>query len=176
MLQQDNLIIDEENGEILEVKNQFAVVDEASANWVLEKMLDEQLEIEKLQSKLAAVTEQLKKQISQHQRRLDGLHFRFDAELSAFAKAQIEGGKRKSLTLDFGTLSFRKVKGGLKVKDPEFALLWAKTYAPNAIETKESFKVSWLTSDQVIKAETDLSAFEVKEEEDRFYVSMGVSK
>lgn len=171
-----NLIIDEETGEILEVKNNFAVVDEASANWVLEKMLDEQLEIEKLQSKLITIKEQIEKQISQHQRRLDGLRFRFDAELSSFTRSQIEGGKRKSLALDYGTLSFRNVKGKLKVKDNESALLWAKTYAPNAIETKESFKISLLSRDEEEKASADTNAFEVTNDEELFYISFGGGK
>jgi len=60
---------------------------------------------------------------------------RFEADLEAFARAQIEasGGKRRSHELLQGTLAFRKVPPQLSVVDREAALAYAKQHAPTAV-------------------------------------------
>lgn len=58
---------------------------------------------------------------------------RFQADIEAFAKAKVEGGKRRSYETVYGTLAFRKVPPTLSVVDKDAALAWAKEHDPTSV-------------------------------------------
>jgi len=61
----------------------------------------------------------------------------------------LEGQKSKTLTTPFGSVSFRTVKGGLKVVDASLALSVAQAHGwIEAIKVTESFQISKLSEEQ----------------------------
>ncbi len=177
---QDGYLIDIETGVIIaletDLRGEFHVTDEASAEWVLEKLLDCDVEIAKETMKLKAITERLQKNIKAKNSEKGWLLARFKPELEQYAKAQLEGGKAKSLKLAYGTLAFRTTKGGLRVKDPRAALVCAKLNKwVNAIKRTEVILIDSLTDDQREVAATYTEGFQVKPDEQKFDIQSGVN-
>lgn len=122
---QDGFIIDADTGEVVGLeKGEFHVTDEASADWVLEKMMDAQANAARVQIKRKALLENLDEQERHYKRTYDFLNYRFGRELAEFARRRLEETKAKTkvVKLSFGRLSFRTVRGGLRVADPEKAI------------------------------------------------------
>lgn len=179
----DGYIIDIESGEILGLAQpEFHVTDEDSANWVLEKIMDEEVDMVRLETKLKALQENIQSQIQTKQRRAEWLRMKFGPELEQFARKQLEGQKAKTLKMDYGQLSLRTVKGGLRVKDADAALMVAKLRGwDNAIKVKETFQISGLTDEQKEAIGTagsvfsdEAQAFEIKPDSETFTVKTGV--
>ena len=134
----DGALYDAETGEFLAFVDRaaaFAVVDQASAEWVLGKMLDAEAALaavlqspEVLRAKaVLANAEALQKASAS---RLDSLHRRFDGELGDYARRELEGKKGRTLKTLLGSISLKTVKGGLRVADEAKALAWAKAPPP----------------------------------------------
>lgn len=139
----DGLIINVLTGEIVgEEKPEFRVTDEASAEWVLEKILNAEADAAREQIKLNAVKERLEANIKASKARAEFFTTKYANDLEDFARTQLEGAKTRTLKLTWGSLSFRTTKGGLRVADPEKALAWAKDNAPEAVKVSESFLIS----------------------------------
>lgn len=182
----DGVWYDAETGEALslDAKPGFQVTDEASADWVLERIMNAETEKARLETKRRAVIENLDRQVADAQRRVDGLHYRFDNELAHYAAGELEGKKTRTLNLAYGRLSFRTVKGGLRVKDQDEALEWARQECPEAVAVKLSFSISavpepmkeGLAARLAGSGADDLArrAFELRPDEDRFTVKTGV--
>ena len=171
----DGFIINMETGEIVGMeKPEFRVTDEASADWVLEKMMDAQTQIARIGIKRTALLENLESQEKVYLRKLDWLMARFSPELEEFAKGQLIDAKTKTLKLTFGKLSIRSVKGGLRVSDQASALETAQSLGwTNAIKYSEAFQISGLTDAQRAVAENK-PGFEVKPDTETFKIETGV--
>lgn len=166
----------------------FAVTDEASADWVLEKMVDADLEVKRLEQKLKALQENLGAQLKKAKARQAGLLARFEGELEQFYLAN-PPKKGRTVQLTFGKLSMRTVPGGLRVRDESMALMFAQGLDwSDAIKVTTSFQVSALTPEQKEKIRVWLDqspdedpvthtvaaqAFEIKPDEEKFSVKVG---
>lgn len=102
--------INSQTGEILRYVGEpgFHIHDLATCEWVLERFTDREAQIAGYQAKLKAVTDNLNAMIRREQAKLDRLHERFDAELDAYARQQLEGRKERTLHTTYGSLSLRK--------------------------------------------------------------------
>lgn len=199
IIEEGGYILDADTGEILGlagITEAFTVTDEKSADWVLEKMMDAEVEAARIRIKRDAITENLDKQIKEQERRRDYLAWKFGPALEHFAKEKLAGAKKKSIGLTFGTLAFRSVKGGVRVTDPAKALEWAKKFYPEAVKVTEAFQISLVP--EGVKGEIDLvlkdptafaegepghqehynelarEAFEVKPDSETFSIKTGV--
>jgi len=96
---------------------EFHITDESSANWFLRKLAN-------LENEKARVKAQAAKMIAEMDADTDRLRGLYEAELREFARAELErrGGRRKTLTLLQGSLSFRTVPASLRVDDAAAAL------------------------------------------------------
>ena len=191
----DGIRYDAETGECYgpDQAQPFAVTDEASADWVLEKMLDADLEARKLRAKLKSITDNLGQQIKALDARVTGLERRFGPELRAYFEAN-PPKKGKTLKLTFGQLSMKTVPGGLRVRESEAALALAERRGwEDAIKVTREFRVSGLSDEQLATIERMLArqrdelgemlrtedeqiadlAFEIKPDEERFSVKVG---
>lgn len=142
--------IDPETGEVLgvvEPKPEFRVDSRSAAEWVLEKMSAAEAEMLAIQARKKALVEHLEIQRKAAERRRDYLLARFGPELEEFARQELAGQKGKTLTLDFGKVSFRAVAGKVTVADESRAM----EAFPEAVKVSTSFLIS-----QVPKAKAEM--------------------
>lgn len=192
----DGLWVDVDTGEVvaLERMPDFQVVDDESAEWVLKKLMNAEADLASIEAREAAVMENFRLMKAQAQRRIDGIKHRFGSDLEHYAMTALDGQKTKTLRLAYGSLSFRTVKGGLRVAEgaeaKRFALAWAKRMGyDNAVVTKEEFQISKLEKDQSERfahlvelgmTDPDIGgvrlAFEIKPEADVFTIKTGIDK
>lgn len=178
----DGWIVDVETGEQLGVAVQqgFTIGTNDEADWVLSKMLAEQSAIDSVLANAKAIADR-------HQKRLDLLNKRFGAELEHFAKSQLEGKRERTLSLLYGSLSFRAVKGTNKIVDMAQAVAFCKERAPDLIHTEEKVMVSEVLGKfpDIVKAdvtedgetiECDVLWIEATGPHDKFTVKLGASK
>jgi len=136
--------IDEETGEVLSAEAPgFAVEDAKSAEWVLERLQEQDALIAALNAREKAIRENIDAERRRIEHRRNGLLYRFKGELEAFARDNLPKGK-KSWVCPFGVVQFRTQAARLKVADPEKALAWAKAYDPDAVKVIEEFQISKL--------------------------------
>jgi hypothetical protein len=143
----DNLVVDTETGEVL--GNAISDAGEISSQTALEAILEKIAEVE---GRLTA--QQLRHQvILENCRKLEVrtasylayLKAQYEPHIQEYAKIRLEGQKSKTLTTPYGSVSFRTVRGGLKVVDPSLALDYAQLNGfTNAIKVTESFQISKL--------------------------------
>ena len=94
-------------------------------DWVLGKIAD-------ARARAARIRENAEKMARSEEREAERLVWQFGPTLQAFARAQTEGTRKKSLTLHHGTLGFRTKPAGVDY-DPDTARAWAFTAAPDAL-------------------------------------------
>lgn len=98
------------------------VIDSAErADWYLRKLANIAAEKARVKTQAAEMIRQLEADAA-------GLEYRFGSQLEAFARAELErrGGRRKSLPLFQGTLSFRSQPARVIVADESAALEFAQ--------------------------------------------------
>ena len=106
----------------------FTITDERTANWLLGKLAsnaDEQ----------ARVKAQADQRISELRTDYDKLMFMYGNQLEAFARAEAERRRRKTVTLQQGTVAFRTAPERFAVEDEEAATVEARTTCPEALQT-----------------------------------------
>ena len=177
----DGLIINLETGEVIgQEQPEFRVTDEASAEWVLERIMNAEADAARDRLKLKAVAERLEAAIKASEKRAEWFRGRYGSELEEFARVRLEGAKTKTLKLTWGSISFRSVKGGLRVSDPEAALKWAKQYAPESVKVSESFQITKLPDkwreDLLVSSPEDLAerGFAVAADSEAVSIKTGV--
>ena len=108
----------------------FHVVDEQSADWVMNKIKGWEREREAREAAFKEQDSKLKKKIEWFKQR-------FGAELEAYTTAQLaaqRGKKAKSFKLPCGAvLGYRKQAENIVVKDPAVFQTWLLEHLPNAI-------------------------------------------
>lgn len=127
----DGYVVDGNTGEVLglaasDTPLSFAVRDRASADWVLAKLADCQAQVLAINARERMLLANLDRQRKAQLARLDWLHRRFDAELEAFARAELEGKRTKTLTLDHGRIAFRTARGRNVITDMARAVAWMR--------------------------------------------------
>ena len=110
-------------------KKPFEVTDEASAEWVLEKL-------EKNAKARALIEEQYQRMIARHEawredalKEIDGSDAHLQSLLRPWAEAKLAGGKKKSVKLPSGTVGFRAGSGTYKFGDEKVTATSAKLLA-----------------------------------------------
>jgi|GEM_PF-4960777 hypothetical protein len=108
----------------------FRVKDSASADWVLSK-------IAAIDAEKALIQAQAEQRIKELDADRERLLFRFSGELEAFARAEAEKRRRKTITLLHGSLSLRTSPARLTIADIQDAITTAKAILPEAVSTVE---------------------------------------
>jgi hypothetical protein len=142
----DNLVVDE-NGEVLgnAISDAGTIDNQTSLEAILEKIADVEGRLTAQQLRHQAVLENCRKLEKRTASYLAYLKAKYEPHIEAYAKTRLEGEKSKTLTTPFGSVSFRTVRGGLKVVDPSLALDYAQLNGfTNAIKVTESFQISKL--------------------------------
>jgi phage host-nuclease inhibitor protein Gam len=148
---QENFVVDQASGEVLgEVVDQAGAISSQEAlEAVLERIGNVESQLVALQARHSAIIENCKKLEKRKENYLAYLKGVYSNPIEEYAKARLEGGKSKTLTTPYGQVSFRTVKGGLKVSDKGLALATAhKLGMVQAIKVTEEFQISRLTDDQ----------------------------
>ena len=66
------------------------------------------------------------------ERRAEALEWKYGANLQTWLRAELSGGKKKSVRLFHGVLGYRQKPAGVSVTDPAAALVWAQEFLPAA--------------------------------------------
>jgi hypothetical protein len=177
----DGLLVDLATGEVLGVANEaFSVKDAASAEWVLERIAAAEADALRDKALLDSVKERLESKIRASESRAEWLRGRFGEELSEFARAELQGGKSKTLKMTWGSLSFRSKPSALKIVDQEKAVKWAEAYVPESVKVEKKVLVSQLRGDWVEALsiapphELDERGFTLEPETETFTIKTGV--
>jgi hypothetical protein len=143
----DNLVIDTETGEVLgnAISDAGEISSQTALEAILEKLADVEGRLTAQQLRHQAILENCRKLEVRTASYLAYLKAQYEPHIEAYAKTRLEGQKSKTLTTPFGSVSFRTVRGGLKVVDPSLALDYAQLNGfTNAIKVSESFQISKL--------------------------------
>jgi hypothetical protein len=143
----DNLVVDTETGEVLgnAISDAGEISSQTALEAILEKLADVEGRLTAQQLRHQAILENCRKLEVRTASYLAYLKAQYEPHIEAYAKTRLEGQKSKTLTTPFGSVSFRTVRGGLKVVDPSLALDYAQLNGfTNAIKVTESFQISKL--------------------------------
>jgi len=143
----DNLVVDTETGEVLgnAISDAGEISSQTALEAILEKLADVEGRLTAQQLRHQAILENCRKLEVRTASYLAYLKAQYEPHIEAYAKNRLEGQKSKTLTTPYGSVSFRTVRGGLKVVDPSIALDYAQLNGfTNAIKVTESFQISKL--------------------------------
>ena len=145
----DNFVVDLDGVILGEVVTDGAIASQEALEVVLERMADVESQLVALKTKHEAILENCRKLEVKKASYLAYLKGVYSNPIEAYAKSRLEGQKTKTLTTPYGQVSFRTVKGGLKVSDKGLALATAhKLGMVEAIKVTEEFQISKLTDEQ----------------------------
>ena len=148
---ENNLVISTETGEILgeAVNNAGAIASQEALEVVLERMADVESQLVALKAKHDAIIENCRKLEVKKASYLAYLRGVYSNPIEAYAKSRLEGQKTKTLTTPYGQVSFRTVKGGLRVANNDLAASYAiGTGLSHAVKLTYNFQISKLTDEQ----------------------------
>lgn len=143
----DNSVVDQDTGEVLgnAISDAGEISSQTALEAILEKLADVEGRLTAQQLRHQAILENCRKLEVRTASYLAYLKAQYEPHIEAYAKTRLEGQKSKTLTTPFGSVSFRTVRGGLKVVDPSLALDYAQLNGfTNAIKVTESFQISKL--------------------------------
>jgi hypothetical protein len=143
----DNSVVDTETGEVLgnAISDAGEISSQTALEAILEKIADVEGRLTAQQLRHQAILENCRKLEVRTASYLAYLKAQYEPHIEAYAKTRLEGQKTRTLTTPYGSVSFRTVKGGLKVVDPSLALDYAQlNNFTNAIKVSESFQISKL--------------------------------
>ena len=145
----DNFVVDQDGVVLGEVVTEGAIASQEALEVVLERMADVESQLVALKAKHEAIIENCRKLEVKKASYLAYLRGVYSNPIEAYAKSRLEGQKTRTLTTPYGQVSFRTVKGGLKVSDKGLALATAhKLGMVEAIKVTEEFQISKLTDEQ----------------------------
>jgi hypothetical protein len=145
----DNFVVDQDGVVLGEVVTEGAIASQEALEVVLERMADVESQLVALKTKHEAIIENCRKLEVKKASYLAYLRGVYSNPIEAYVKSRLEGQKSRTLTTPYGQVSFRTVKGGLRVADPNLALDYAQLNDfHNAIKVSVSFQISKLTDEQ----------------------------
>lgn len=152
-----------------ETDTRFKVTDRSSANWVLKKMAQaaaEMTDIDKMCDDEIAVINRRREQLKKSpQGTLNFFSIAYKDQLEQFARAELEGQKKKSIPLIYGMIGFRSSADKLVAVDETKAIKWAEEHAPEAV--KKSLLISKIPVSAIPESD---GAFDIAVSPDRFYI------
>jgi len=147
----DNLVVDPETGEVLgnAISDAGEISNQTALEAILEKIADVEGRLTAQQLRHQAILENCRKLEVRTASYLAYLKAQYEPHIEAYAKTRLEGQKSKTLTTPFGSVSFRTVRGGLKVRDNDLAASYAfGAGLSHAVKLTFNFQISKLTDDQ----------------------------
>lgn len=155
-------------------KPEFRIDSAEKADWLLRKLLHIDAEKATIEAMAAQRVKELEADRAQ-------LLARFGSELEAWARGEAETRRRQTVTLSYGSVSFRKVPARLTITSEADALTTARAVLPQAIrtETRELFdKDAYLAHAKATLESTGelLPGIETTEERTSFSIKPGGSK
>lgn len=143
-------LIDEETGEyagLADFKLPDALETESDLIGFMEALMKEESNLIAKKAELAAVVKNCESIIQRASRRIEWLRYKYEQNATAIAIAALPRRKdgsyqSKTWTCPWGKVSVRDVAGTLEISDPDSALEWCKSYAPEAIKVTEKVLVS----------------------------------
>ena len=114
------------------VPKQFCIDSEQAANWLVRRVVAAR----EYGQKVKAFAEQ---ELRRAEREEQTLLFLFGRQIEAWARGEVEkfNGRRKSICLPAGTLSFRRQNATLVIDDEQAVMNWARQSCPTAIQISE---------------------------------------
>lgn len=170
-------VVDLETGEILgPVVEAGAIASQDALELVLERIQNQAAQVSAEHIRLKAIQEQAEKTLKRKSGYLNYLKAVYESPIEQYAKARLAHTGKKSIQTPFGSVNFRTLKGGLKVVDPEQALMFAKLAKwENAIKTTEKFLISALTEKQLADLGGNVpDGFELAPERESMTIKTGV--
>jgi hypothetical protein len=170
-------VVDLETGEILgPVVEAGAIASQDALELVLERIQNQAAQVSAEQIRLKAIQEQAEKTLKRKSGYLNYLKAVYESPIEQYAKARLAHTGKKSIQTPFGSVNFRTLKGGLKVVDPDQALMFAKLAKwENAIKTTEKFLISALTEKQLFDLGDNVpDGFELAPERESMTIKTGV--
>lgn len=125
-----------------ETETAFKVRDINDVNWVLKLRMHAENELASIRHTREAINENLDGMARDQQRRLEGLDWRFNAELEEWTTREIEqnGGRSKTVKTPFGKLSFRLNRGTNQILDHNIAIAFVDDWKPELIKKSVGIK------------------------------------
>lgn len=105
---------------------EFVPTDAAGVDWVLKKCAAARAEAALIRTNAELMAREC-------ERRAEHLEWKYGANLQTWLRAELEGGKRKSVRLLHGVVGYRQKPAGVCVTNPAAALSWAKEHLPAAV-------------------------------------------
>jgi hypothetical protein len=105
----------------------FAVTDEASANWVVRKIIG-------ARAYARHVKEWARRELRRAEREEEFFLHAYGRQLEDWAQAQIAQGRRKSIKLPAGTVGYRADPPRLDVLDDRKLIEWCRSSLPTALK------------------------------------------
>jgi hypothetical protein len=145
----DNFVVDLDGVILGEVVTEGAIASQEALEVVLERMADVESQLVALKTKHEAILENCRKLEVKKVSYLAYLKSVYSNPIEAYAKTRLEGQKSKTLTTPYGQVSFRTVKGGLRVANNDLAASYAiGTGLSHAVKLTYNFQISKLTDEQ----------------------------
>jgi hypothetical protein len=104
----------------------FTPTDASGCDWVLSKIAD-------CRTRAARIRENAEQMARAEERAADTLEWKYGAALQTWLRAELAGGKKKSVRLFHGVLGYRQKPAAVHVTDTAAALGWAKENLPTAV-------------------------------------------
>jgi hypothetical protein len=147
------------------VSEQFRIHDDASANWLVRKIVEARTYAKRCNEWCA-------RDEARAQRDEEFLLFRFGEQLIAHARKRIgeQGARRKSLSLPAGVVGFRHEGPKLLVDDETAVIEWAKQHNPELVSTVERLSKSALNQHLEKTGEVPDVGVRIEPARERFYI------
>lgn len=149
----------------LEVPEAFIVHDEASANWVVNKVIEARARA----VRAAEWCERIQRRSKAEE---NHLLFRFEGQLRQWLAGEIDRhrGRRKSVCLPSATVGYRVQKALLVIDDEQAVLTWARATCPSAVAVCERVSKSVFNEYVLKTGEMPPTGAHVEPERERFYI------
>jgi hypothetical protein len=138
----------------------FCPTDAAGVDWVLRKM-------NAARAEATVIRQNAELMARACERQADALEWQFGPAIQTWLRAEIDGGKKKSVRLYHGIVGLRTKPAGVSITDPAAALAWAQEFLPDAVAVrldKKALADALLTSGEAVDFAT------LNREEEVFYI------
>lgn len=123
----------DEHVEMPTIDEAFDVHDEASANWVVRRIVEARQYAERVKAWADG-------ELRRARREEEFFLFRYGIQLQEWLRSEMarRDDRRKSLCLPAGTLGFRVSPRGSEITNEQELLVWCRTVLPSAVKVRES--------------------------------------
>lgn len=154
VIEVEGMLIDDVTGEViglaiemahdLSEPQRFYIDSRNAAEWVMQRMFDEDAKLKSVNDQRAVINARLDKMANERSRRLEWIHRRFDAELADFAAQDLAdtNSRLKTWRCAWGEVAFRVNKGTNKITDMLAAVAWALRVEPKIVKITQSVNVT----------------------------------